>query len=227
MRTEFVDAALAALDGVTTPAPQASPQAAPRAEPPSRVLLFTGHMLDASDRQVSRFPRTPAAEAAARQMILESINKECQLGAGRIVGVAGGACGGDILFHELCEQLGIETRLLLALPEGKFCAASVQHGGSDWVERYNRLVRPGVAACAGRRQDTAALASPKADYEHLVAQQLVDAVQCARARREESDADRAVGRRAADGPGGTAHLVKLVTTYGHKVDRLPAELLKQ
>src|SRR5262245_1326587 len=66
-------------------------------ESPEHVLLFTGHMVDAPGRKSPRFPRTTAAEEAARQMIQESIQKQRPLEAGRIVGVAGGACGGDIL----------------------------------------------------------------------------------------------------------------------------------
>ena len=40
-------------------------------EPPARVILFTGHMLDAPNRapDKARFPRTPEAENAARKMI--------------------------------------------------------------------------------------------------------------------------------------------------------------
>ena len=30
---------------------------------------------------------------------------------GVIVGLAGGACGGDILFHEVCAEQGIETEI--------------------------------------------------------------------------------------------------------------------
>ena len=56
-----------------------------------------------------------------------------------LVGIAGGAAAETFLFHEVCQELGIETRLFLALPQGEFSADSVQHGGKDWVERYNRL----------------------------------------------------------------------------------------
>ena len=49
-------------------------------------------------------------------------------------GIAGGACGSDILFHEVCESLGIPTRLFLALPEAQFQVESVNRGGPVWVD---------------------------------------------------------------------------------------------
>ena len=110
-------------------------------------------------------------------MIKASIDRERQLEAGRLVGVAGGACGGDILFHEICEELGIETRLLLALPQGKFSAESVQHGDRDWVERYNRLcyrVRPRVLA---DEKMLPAWLSHQGRLSDLVPQQPLDALQ--------------------------------------------------
>src|SRR4029077_19556428 len=112
----FSDAAIAAIDEAATPG-GASALAAPKPSRPDRVLLFTGHMVDSADRKTPRFPRTAAAEAEARRLIRESIEKERTLEAGLLVGVAGGACGGDILFHEVCADMGIETRLLLALPK--------------------------------------------------------------------------------------------------------------
>ena len=175
--------------------PASKESASAKATPPDRVLLFTGHMVDSTERKTPRFPRTPAAEAAAREMIKASIERERQLEPGRLVGVAGGACGGDILFHEICEELGIETRLLLALPQGKFSAESVQHGDRDWVERYNRLcyrVRPRVLA---EDEDAAGVAEQQGGLSDLVAQQPVDAVQRAGARRAIAHADCAVGRR--------------------------------
>ncbi|MGR8965712.1 hypothetical protein [Rhizobium leguminosarum] len=59
---------------------------------------------------------------------------------GRVAfGIAGGACGSDILFHEICNAFNIRTQLLLALPEARFQAESVNRGGADWVMRYQQL----------------------------------------------------------------------------------------
>jgi len=228
VRSEFVEASLAEIDNLTAPAAPASKESASaKAQPPDRVLLFTGHMVDSTERKTPRFPRTPAAEAAAREMIKASIERERQLEPGRLVGVAGGACGGDILFHEICEELGIETRLLLALPQGKFSAESVQHGDRDWVERYNRLcyrVRPRVLA-----EDKAlpVWLSTKADYQIWSRNNLWMLFDALAMNARSLTLIALWDGGPADGPGGTQDLVQLVRVRGHKVDRLPAQQLAQ
>ena len=108
-----------------------------------RALLFTGHMVDAVGRapDKSRFPRTEKAEQAARQLIYDAVKKEVGADAAETVGIAGGASGGDILFHEVCAELGIETELYLALPVAEFQAESVEPGGEGWVARFQALCR--------------------------------------------------------------------------------------
>src|SRR5204863_939895 len=66
---------------------------APQA-PPGRVLLFTGHMVDAPDRDPAkaRFPRTVEAEAIARGLIEDAVRKELQPGE-IVFAIGGGACG--------------------------------------------------------------------------------------------------------------------------------------
>jgi hypothetical protein len=55
------------------------------------------------------------------------------------MGLTGGASGGDILFHEVCEELDIPSQMYLVLPKNEYIKASVADGGPDWVERFNRL----------------------------------------------------------------------------------------
>jgi hypothetical protein len=202
-----------------------SPIAALKGAPPGRVLLFTGHMVDAPGRSEPRFPPTAAAEAEARQMILEAIRREHQQEEHAVTGIAGGACGGDILFHETCEALRIPTQLLLALPPDQFIAASVQHGGSDWVERFMRLSERLPTRVLA---ETSELPSWIAAEDYTLWQRnnlwtLFNALSL--------DAPRLTlialwDRGNADGPGGTADLVEQVRSRGYKVERLPAERLK-
>ena len=199
---------------------------APQA-PPDRVLLFTGHMVDAPDRDPAkaRFPRTPEAEAIARGLIEEAVKKELQ--AGEIMfGIAGGACGSDILFHEVCASLGLPTRLFLALPARQFQVESVQRGGPEWVDRYQKLCErlpPQVL------QDTEALPdwlADRRDYDlwqrnnqwmmfHAVA---TNARRLTLISLYNPDRD-------ADGPGGTAHLIGLARRWGFKSVELDARKL--
>jgi hypothetical protein len=103
-----------------------------------RVLLFTGHRIDAKDRPKPRFPRTQEAVAAARNAIHQKILAEHERSP-VAYGIAGGASGGDLLFHEVCAELGIKTRLYLALPKEAYIVRSVQDAGPEWVDRFNTV----------------------------------------------------------------------------------------
>ena len=101
------------------------------------TILFTGHRPDALDRPVPRFPAScvPAASDAIRAAIgsLAATHHPCR-------GMAGGASGGDILFHESCLELGVPTGLYLALAPAAFTTASVAPSGDSWVQRFAALV---------------------------------------------------------------------------------------
>jgi len=104
-----------------------------------RILIFTGHMIDGPGREKPRFP--PDKESIARQKIKEAVEAEIKAGDGVSFGIAGGASGGDILFHEVCAELGIPTQLYLALQTGLYIKSSVQKAGPDWVERFRQLYK--------------------------------------------------------------------------------------
>jgi hypothetical protein len=127
--TDNVAKALAVL-------PASSPSSA-AASKPGGIVLFTGHRIDDPGRPTPRFPAEK--ESIARQRIHEILNQERQRPAGISFGIAGGASGGDILFHEVCSELGIPSRLYLALPRDQFVVASVQSAGPGWVDRFHSL----------------------------------------------------------------------------------------
>jgi hypothetical protein len=107
------------------------------ARPRKGVLLFAGHMVDAPGREEPRFPADK--EGVARERIRESVVKELESGAGVVSGYAGGASGGDILFHEVCAELNIPTRLYLAVPPQDYVKKSVRQAGQQWVDRFWKL----------------------------------------------------------------------------------------
>jgi nucleotide-binding universal stress UspA family protein len=131
--TDNVQATLSVL-GEADSSPGAAPAAVAK---PGRILLFTGHRIDALNRKEPRFPA--AKEAVARQAIRGAIERELQSAGSIDYGIAGGASGGDILFHEVCAELGIATRLFLALPRDEYVRTSVQAAGPTWVERFRQL----------------------------------------------------------------------------------------
>ena len=120
----------AALDNI-------APSAGQVQETPPRVILFTGHRIDAPGRSTPRFPA--AKEKQGRALIFDAVAKEKEKASGKLLGLTGGASGGDILFHEVCEELDIPSQMYLVLPKNEYIKASVADGGPDWVERFNRL----------------------------------------------------------------------------------------
>ena len=102
-----------------------------------RVILFTGHRIDAPGREQPRFP--PDKEHRARAMIAAAVSREKEKTQGKLLGISGGASGGDILFLEVCEELGIPTTMYLAKAKSDYIEASVADGGPEWVNRFNRL----------------------------------------------------------------------------------------
>lgn len=195
---------------------------------PSKVILFTGHMLDSPNREKAkqRFPSTEQAEAKARQMIEEALRKELLGYEGKIFGIAGAACGGDILFHEMCLSLGIETSVYLAFPEDKYQAKSVQRGGPGWVERFRKINARITPRFLQQDEALPRWLSDRQGYDiwqrnnlwlmfSALASGSRDLTLIALLNRE----------RDPDGPGGTAHLVDEALRWGFKVVELDARQL--
>ena len=113
----------------------------------TRVILFTGHMIDAKEREPNeaRFPADK--ESSVREAIREKVKSERQRilnrneeeGCIQFLGISGGACGGDIIFHEVCEELGIETHMYIPFNRKDFFKSSVEFAGGEWINRFNQL----------------------------------------------------------------------------------------
>ena len=103
------------------------------------AVLFAGHMLDAPDRASPRF--RAGMEGAVRSALTDRLRQIADAYSGRhLVGVAGASAGGDILFHEVCGELGITSIVCLPVPAREYVASSVQYAGAEWVGRFQRLV---------------------------------------------------------------------------------------
>lgn len=194
----------------------------------ARVILFTGHMIDAPDRakDAMRFPPTAKAEATARRLIEAAVRREIEDEDGPIIAIAGGASGGDILFHEVCHSLSVPTDLYLALPQDKFQVASVQRGGPRWVERYQSLCERSIPRVLQRAESLPDWLTNKLDYDVWQRNNLwmmFNAIATGARRRTlialyNPD-------RESDGPGGTSHLVAEARTWGFKSIELDAKEL--
>ncbi|MEM9534439.1 MAG: tetratricopeptide repeat-containing protein [Cyanobacteria bacterium P01_A01_bin.3] len=120
------------------------------------VLLFTGHRVDGANRPSPRFPNRCASQA--RELIRDRILAVKQAIESRdrpssLLGMAGAASGGDILFHEVCQEEDIPTEILLACPKADYIRASVAADEGNWVERFKTLVDAPQAVVRFLNQD--------------------------------------------------------------------------
>ena len=182
----------------------------------STVVLFTGHRVDEPGRNTPRFPNTDAAEAEAKRLIREAVEKEKSEAAGGIIGIAGGASGADILFHEVCEDLGIATRLYLALPPDQFSAASVAPAGPKWVARYNRLTQRLKPTVLAEKKDLPHWLVTTREYDLWQRNNLWMMFNALAENATQMTLIALWNGKEGDGPGGTKDLVWQVQSRGHK-----------
>ena len=103
-------------------------------------LVFTGHMIDPPGRVPPRFPASK--EKTAKEQIKDAISTIRAAADERqeqLIGMAGATDGGDLLFHEACADLGIDTEVFLPVPELTYRATAMS-GRSGWVERYHAVL---------------------------------------------------------------------------------------
>jgi hypothetical protein len=217
----FTDKAEAALAELNVPKPVSK-----AGQPRTRVLVFSGHRIDAPDRPSPRFP--PAAEGKATGMIRKAVEAEQELAeGGPMLGIAGGASGGDLIFHEQCADLGIATELLLALPHDQFCAASVADAGDGWVERFRRLWKRVTAMVLAESEQLPNWLATRDDYS--LWQRNNRWILHTATSRVDTDVTLIVlwDGKGGDGPGGTEDMVGLGKRRGVKVVVLDANELRE
>lgn len=96
---------------------------------PKRAILYRGY-----GREL--LPR----EANLRAWIKQQLEAEIQAaGTSNVYGIAGAGPGGDILFHEVCQEMGVESHMYAPYPNDAFVAQFVDPGGPEWVERFRKL----------------------------------------------------------------------------------------
>lgn len=180
------------------------------------AILFTGHMIDAPGRKISRFPAR--AESAAKDAIYAALRnvKDSHARSGTRIGIAGGASGGDILFHEACTALSIPTWLRLALPIEQYVEASVAPAGGDWVRRFYELIERLGPDAIQVLDDSVVLPESLTGGAELNIWQRTnlwmvnEAISSAPQRTLLALWD----GKAGDGPGGTEHLVSAAPGFG-------------
>jgi hypothetical protein len=208
----LADNARAALEALEVPEAAPSPPVVPRA----RTIVFAGHRIDNPQRPTPRFPA--AAEATAAERIRAALEAEKALaGGGPVDAIAGGASGGDILFHEQCVQLGIPSTLMLALPRDAFAAASVEHAGPEWIERFRALCGRLEVKTLADSEALPGWLAVREDYS--IWQRNNRWILHTALSRADTDVTLIVlwDGKGGDGPGGTKDMVALARARGVKV----------
>ena len=221
-----LDSPLAEWEAAARRADGPTPEAAAA---PQRVIVFSGHRIDAPGRARPRFPADGEARAAAA--IAQAIDDALGgLPADQALGIAGGASGGDILFHEACAKRGIPGALQLAIPEPDYIAASVAvEGQPQWVRRFHAVrERCAAAGRVHRLMDEARLPRWLAKVKGYDLWERNNRWTLLSALAHGADKvslivlwDGAVG----DGPGGTQHMVRSARAAGAEVVRLDTQAL--
>jgi len=172
-------------------------------------ILFTGHMIDKEDRALPRFPASK--EVIVRNEIKKQLSKEKQAVKKKLKGIAGGACGGDILFHELCLELNIASEIFLALPAKDFKKNSVSFAGKGWEDRYERLIK---------RLPVHVLPKSNANDRNNVWERAnVWMLESALKNGGENMSLIALwDGKAGDGGGGTEHMIKVAREHGARTE---------
>ena len=158
-------------------------------------------------------------------MIVEAVAAERDLAVGPVEGIAGGASGGDILFHEACRNVGIRTTVMLAQPREGFAAASVNGAGAAWTERYWALCDSNEVKVLTESTDLPGWLRVRDDYS--IWQRNTRWILHTALSQADTDVTLIVlwDGEDGDGPGGTAEMVARARKRGVKVVRLDATRL--
>ncbi|HEX8071096.1 MAG TPA: tetratricopeptide repeat-containing protein [Pyrinomonadaceae bacterium] len=163
-----------------------------------RVVVCSGHLLDAPGRAHPRFPAH--LEAAVRERLRARLK---ELDAG--IGYSSAACGSDILFLETMAELGGETNVVLPYNREQFVAESVEVlPGAGWRARFEAALERAATVTVASEQK---IGEGGLSYEYC--NLLLQGVGLMRAEQLDTGlVPLAVwDGRAGDGPGGTAAFV--------------------
>jgi cytochrome c551/c552 len=118
-------------------------------------LVFSGHMIDEPGRAHPRFPASQEGTAQNRiEQAIQDVVAAAQERQERMIGIAGVSDGGDLLFHETCQRLGVETHVLLPVPELAYRATAMSGQASRWADRYHAALRNATKVLTLARTDT-------------------------------------------------------------------------
>lgn len=100
------------------------------------VFLFTGYMVNHSKKKENNFP--PESEGDIRDAIRAALKKH-EAGPNDLAVTTGMDAGSEIIFVEVCVELGIKVRAYFPFAEAPYVRDFVSPGGEGWVERFYKM----------------------------------------------------------------------------------------
>jgi hypothetical protein len=174
-------------------------------QPPRKVVLFGGHMIDAPRRAKPRFPADK--EPVAARAIAEALDT---IGVGpHDLCVCGGACGGDLLFAEAALARSAQLEIYIPFDEPVFLEKSVDFAGDGWRARF--FAAKARAALHVLPVEKGATSADESPYERNNLWMLDMA---SRFGWDRVDFVCLWNGESGDGPGGTRHMMEEVRTRG-------------
>jgi hypothetical protein len=173
--------------------------------PPRKVVLFSGHMIDAPDRAKPRFPADKAPIAACA---IVAALADLDIGPHDLC-ICGGACGGDLLFAEAALARSARLELYIPFEERTFLEKSVDFADSDWRARFFAVGARSVLHVAPRELGPASASEDP--YERNNRWMLEAA---SRFGPQRLDFVCLWNGEGGDGPGGTKHMMEEVRNKG-------------
>jgi hypothetical protein len=186
------------------------------------TIVFAGHRVDEAGRQVPRFP--PNSEARARDLIRDKLKVVVDSSA-RVEVLSSAAPGSDILCHEVCRELRINSTVCLPMPKDSF-GRLVFKDEENWRARFVELVssRP-VLELSDQEDLPRWLRNSGLNAWERGNRWVLEMAQASGAAKVTLIAlwD---GKTTGDAPGGTAHMVGLARNAGTVVEvRIDAKQL--
>ena len=102
--------------------------------PPLKVVVFTGHMIDQTNRKEERFPNRleePVRNEIRKKLI--EITPD--------ISYSGAACGADLIFLEEMLKLKKEVNVILPFAEEDYIKESVSIVSGNWEHRFNEVLK--------------------------------------------------------------------------------------
>ena len=176
-----------------------------RPQPPQKVVLFSGHMIDAPGRGKPRFP--PDKEPIAATAIAGAL-ADIDVGPGDLC-ICGGACGGDLLFAEAALARCARLELYIPFEEPTFLEKSVDFADKRLARAILR--RQGAAALHVAPRELGPPPEGEDPYERNNRWMLDAAL---RFGADKVDFVCLWNGEGGDGPGGTRHMMEEVRNKG-------------